>query len=226
MQRMWSTFRFMLSSRWQGQAFASSRPLFPVLQRNAGVVHRDVRQTEEEIMINASSAIQLIRENKANAKLTVADAIWVAVALMQRQEPNAEFSTERIVNDTQLLHLTEGTFKSIWQHVNQHCVANRPPQPNRACILFATGKGDRRLFRDGDRRDPGREGGRTHPVWSSLPTEYADLQHWYENEWNRGPASDVQDPLLAVAGMGSGMWDGLDADAYVDSLRTGWEGRA
>ena len=160
-----------------------------------------------------------------NAKLTVADAVWITVAKLHRAANNdAPYSTEVIAEETRRSGLTEGIPKSIWQHVNQHCVANRPPQPNRACILFATGHGNRRLFRNGDRRAPGREGGRTHPAWDSLPAEYADLRHWYEQHWNRTPLTPVSDPLLALAGLGTGMWDSLDADAYVDSLRTGWEG--
>ena len=180
-------------------------------------------------MSHTSSATQSSLQSQANAKLTVADAVWIAAATLQREAPNAEFETQDIVDRTQELKLTEGAFKSIWQHVNQHCVANRPPQPNKACMLFAKGKGRRRLYRestDHSWRDPGREGGRTHPDWKDLPSQYSDLRHWYETEWNRASQTPIEDPLLAVAGLARGMWDGLDADAFVDSLRVGWEGRA
>ena len=58
--------------------------------------------------------------------LKVADAVWVGTALLHEQNPNAsDFTTEQIVTFVAGLHLTRGTQKSIWQHVNQHCVADR-----------------------------------------------------------------------------------------------------
>src|SRR5260370_20416932 len=82
--------------------------------------------------------------------LTVADAVWVGTALLQRKMGrdgwDKGFTTDHIVNFVRQQHLTSGTEKSIWQHVNQHCVANRKPQPNRSRMLFALGGGIRRLF--------------------------------------------------------------------------------
>ena len=63
-------------------------------------------------------------------------------------------------------------------------------------MLFATGEGNRRLFRDGDRYDPAREGSATHPDWSKLPERYRWIRQWYETEWNR--CSSRFDPLLAL----------------------------
>jgi hypothetical protein len=160
-----------------------------------------------------------------NADLTVADAVWIATAVLQhRAGDDRSFPTETIVQSAVNLRLTKGAFKSIWQHVNQHCVANRKRQPNRACILFATGNGDRRLYRNGDRIDPERSGGRTHPDWDKLPAEYAYLRQWYETLWNK-PSEHTQviDPLLELAGTGAGMWGTGSADDYVNSLRSGWE---
>lgn len=157
--------------------------------------------------------------------LTVADAVWIAAAVLQHEAgDNRPFSTETIVQKVADLGLTKGARKSIWQHVNQHCVANRKAQPNRACMLWATGGGNRRLFREGDSQNPERKGGRTHPDWDKLPKKYADLRQWYETEWNK-PSEQTQviDPLLELAGTGAGMWGTGSADDYVNSLRTGWE---
>jgi hypothetical protein len=149
--------------------------------------------------------------------LKVADAVWVATALLQEKHENGEFSTEDIVSSVQRHHLTKGTFKSVWQHVNQHCVANRPPQPNRICMLTATGKGCRRLFRPGDRVDEGRKGAPTHPEWHVLPKQYQYLQNWYE-EWAQLAAGETQDPLLELVGT----WRDEPADDYVAHLRENW----
>jgi hypothetical protein len=173
--------------------------------------------TMEHVILEPASSSE-------NADLTVADAVWIGVALLQQRSGDIRpFSTETIVNSIVDLHLTKGAPKSIWQHVNQHCVANRKPQPNRACMLYATGQGNRRLYRDSDRRDPEREGGRTHPDWDKLPQKYAFLQHWYETIWNIAPAIPLSDPLLDLAGTGRDMWGHQSADAYVASLREGWE---
>jgi hypothetical protein len=160
----------------------------------------------------------------SNADLTVADAVWIGTALLHQQEHSeGPFSTETIAAFVENHHLTKGARKSIWQHVNQHCVANRKPNPNRACMLFAMGGGDRRLFRDTDRSHPERMGGRTHPDWEKLPKEYAHLRKWYETVWNTTSTLPEIDPLLVLAGKGRGMWNGQSPDEYVASLREGWE---
>jgi hypothetical protein len=159
-----------------------------------------------------------------SADLTVADAVWIGMAILQMESKSAlPFMSEIIVTTVQSLGLTQADPKSIRQHVNQHCVANRKPQPNRACMLYDTGKGNRRLFRDSDPRDPGRKGAPSHPAWSKLPAKYAFLREWYETVWNTTPTEPVVDPLLALAGTGRGMWGGHSADDYVSSLRKGWE---
>ncbi|MEO6805101.1 MAG: hypothetical protein ABI209_03040 [Edaphobacter sp.] len=152
--------------------------------------------------------------------LKVADAVWVGTALLhEKTGRNDGFSTEEIVSFVQLHRLTKGAYKSIWQHVNQHCVANRKPQPNRICMLFATGQGNRRLYRPGDESKiyPGRKGAPTHPDWDSLPKQYQYLRDWYE-EWTRATASEMKDPLLELVGT----WSEEPADEYVARLRENW----
>jgi hypothetical protein len=162
--------------------------------------------------------------------LTVADAVWIGTALRQRtagiKNRDKGFATEDIVDEVVRLRLTKGAYKSIWQHVNQHCVANRKPQPNRSRMLFALGGGVRRLFRESDSSDPGREGAPTHPEWSKLPVEYQDLMKWYEEEWNGAAAGAERDPLLALIGSGKDIWKDEHADEYVARLRSDWGDRA
>jgi hypothetical protein len=155
-------------------------------------------------------------ENDGNLK--VADAVWVGTALLhEKTGQNEGFSTEKIVESVQEHHLTKGSYKSIWQHVNQHCIANRPPQPNRICMLTEERKGYRRLFRPGDKTNEERKGAPTHPEWNALPKQYQYLQNWYE-EWTRLSAGEAQDPLLELVGT----WKDEPADDYVAHLRENW----
>jgi len=155
------------------------------------------------------------------AGLTVASAVWVATALLHQREPGREsFAIDEIVAEVMRLELTSGLDKSVKAHVMQHCVSNKKPDPNRACILFEPRRGLRRLFRPGDEVYAGKDVNRTHPDWEDLPAEYGGLRDWYEREWIG--ASSLVDPLLALAGT----WTGERADAYVSALRAGWEARS
>lgn len=157
-----------------------------------------------------------------NDELIVADAVWIATALLHEQHPDAPgFSTEAIVKRVLELHLTRGEQRTILQHVNQHCVANRKPQPNRSRMLYALGQGVRRLFREGDRGVPERDGAPTHPQWSALPQRYRYLEQWYE-EWGRPIRPAEKDPLLALIGSGAEIWKNTHADEFVANLREGW----
>ena len=156
-----------------------------------------------------------------NSDMTVADAVWIGTALLHQQSAGP-FPTETIVAFVENQKLTRRVRKSIWQHVNQHCVANRKAQPNNTCMLFATGGGNRRLFRDSDHPHPDRKDGRTHPAWEKLPPQYAYLRHWYETVWNISPPQPTSDPLLDLIGTGSHIWKDEHADEYVERLRSNW----
>jgi hypothetical protein len=160
----------------------------------------------------------LVEGEAESRDLTVADAVWIGTALLQRENPEKCFDIKRIVDTVREHCLSKGDYNSIWQHVNQHCVANRKPRPNRSRMLFAVGEGERRLYRAGDRGDPERDGAPTHPSWDRLPAKYRDLQFWYEEGWNRPSGRDEDDPLLALAGT----WKDEPADIYVARLRKGW----
>ena len=160
----------------------------------------------------------LNERNAEGADLTVTNAVWVAVALLHKKYPERTgFAQDEIVRVVSQLHLTEGSEDSIRQHVRQHSVANKKPQPNTVCMLFDTGGGLRRLFRSGDEVYPGRNENRTHPRWEDLPSSYRELQNWYEAEWKTS-SSSTEDPLLALIGT----WKDESADNYVAHLRENW----
>jgi hypothetical protein len=161
-----------------------------------------------------------------SAGLTVTNAVWIATALLHRRYPERDgFGREEIVHLVAELNLTDGEEGSIRQHVRQHSVANKKPQPNTVCMLFDPGGGRRRLFRTGDEVYPGRNAARTHPKWDELPGQYADLRRWYEEEWNGVAAGQETDPLLALIGSGKAIWQDEPADEYVARLRSDWGDR-
>jgi hypothetical protein len=176
-----------------------------------------------ELNMRTASAelVKKDEEKASNCDLKVADAVWIGTALLHEKQPEYKggFATEDIVAFVSDKRLTKGAYKSIWQHVNQHCVANRPPQPNRARMLFALVGGNRRLFRSDDKSksDPGREGAPTHPQWDQLPAQYQYLKQWYE-EWDGAVRNDIVDPLLDLMGT----WKNEHADEYVARLRENW----
>jgi hypothetical protein len=157
-----------------------------------------------------------------SADLTVTNAVWIAAALLHKRYPMRDgFSRDEIVAQVMEHNLTDAREGSIHQHVRQHSVANKKPQPNTVCMLFDIGGGLRRLFRAGDEIYPGRNPARTHPKWEELPPQYEYLKRWHEEVWNGVNAGEETDPLLALVGT----WKGETADVFVAKLREGWEGR-
>src|SRR6202047_5680888 len=161
----------------------------------------------------------------AHAKIKVADEVWIAAALLHREQRQREdFSIEEIVKRA----TTEGIFRvnrpGVYLHVVQHCVANRPPNPGRYRMLFETAPGRRRLFRNGDAYHPDREGAKTTPNREDLPFGFNGLISWYR-DWSLAANNNAskEDPLLALRGSGKNLWADEHADDYVRRLREGWE---
>jgi len=158
-------------------------------------------------------------------EVKVADEVWIAVALLHREQPEAgDFSVDEIVERARKEGLCKPLRRGVYVHVVQHCVANRPPNPGRYRMLIETGPGRRRLFRPGDSYDPQREGAKTTPERDELFPGYGGLLAWYR-DWSASAASDSlkHDPLLALRGSGKQLWAGEHADDYVRRLREGWE---
>jgi hypothetical protein len=164
----------------------------------------------------------LMVEVMINRQLKVADEVWIAAALLQREHPDrADFSAKEIADRAEAENITGTLRKGVYVHALLHSVANIPPNPGRYRMLFETAKGRRRLFRPGDRYDPRREGGKTIPDRTAVPARYATLLDWY-HQW-AGNAEVRADQLLALAGSGREVWAMEHADDYVRRLREGWE---
>jgi hypothetical protein len=155
----------------------------------------------------------------------VADEVWIATALLHREHPEQpDFSIEEIVDRAAKESLSPTRRPSVYVHVVQHCVANRPPNPGRYRMLFETAPGRRRLYRKGDSYHPEREDSKTTPRAEEMPHGYNDLLTWYRDWSSNFNLSVAQaDPLLALAGSGAQLWSDENADKYVRRLREGWE---
>lgn len=153
--------------------------------------------------------------------IKVADEVWIAVALLHRENPErSEFSVQEIVDRAAREGICGTLRPGVSIHAYQHCVANRPPRPGNYRILTDTGKSMRRLFRAGDDYHPDREKGKTLPKKEDVPEEYWPLLDWYKSKY--APEEEIAsrpDPIAAMTGMWKGLWKDDDPDQYVRNLR-------
>jgi hypothetical protein len=162
-------------------------------------------------------------------RFVAADRVWIATALLHKENPTkADFSLQEIRERGAREGFVEERSNVFYVHANQHCVANRQPNPGKHRILTETTPGRRRLYRNGDVARPGRTG-KIVPRLEDIPAKYRNLLDWYQ-KWNinssrGGPpnAGPATDPLLRLRGSGREIWKHEHADEFVRNLREGWE---
>ncbi|MEK7405941.1 MAG: hypothetical protein AAB225_12605 [Acidobacteriota bacterium] len=159
------------------------------------------------------------------AGIRVADQAWIATALLHREHPERQdFSIEEITDRARKETWSTEVSPGVKNHISYHAVANKEPNPSHHRMLYATGRGIRRLYRPGDPAHPLRKG-KIIPRRDQIPPRYHFLLDWYENEFAMA-ASDQRtspDPILGLLGLGSEIWAGESPDEYVRRLREGWE---
>lgn len=162
---------------------------------------------------------------KTRSALKVADEVWIATALLHRENPKrADFTIAEIVERARKEKFSPVLRPGVYVHAVQHCVANRPPNPGRYRMLLETGENRRRLFRPSDPYHPAREGAKVTPAREDIPAEYHELLDWYSKDYARLGRRRVEtDPLLDLRGSGRALWASEHADDYVRRLREGWE---
>ena len=152
--------------------------------------------------------------------IRVADEVWIAVASLQRNHPGrADFTVDEIMEQAEAAGVTP-LRPSVRDHVRLHCVANKPPGPCRHRMLLETQAGRRRLFRPGDPCHPRRTAGKHMPKRHEIPARHGELLDWYVAEY---VPRTSQDPILALRGLGKGLWADETADDYVRRLRSAWQ---
>lgn len=158
-------------------------------------------------------------------EVKVADEVWIAVALLHKENPSrADFSVEEIVERARKEAVSTSMRPGVYIHAQMHCVANRPPNPGRYRMLFETAPGRRRLYCAGDPFDSRRDGAKITPAISEIPDKYRSLVEWHR-EWCkcRGQGGSRFGALLALEGSGKSIWMDENADEYINRMREGWE---
>ena len=157
-----------------------------------------------------------------DSRPSVADEAWIATALLHREHPDREdFTTQEIFRRAEQVAGPEPLRPGVKHHVWYHAVAHARPNPGGHCLLVATARGRRRLFRPGDPRHPDRRG-REVPRKDRLPPAYRALVDWYRTEYVADAGETPADPILALRGVGRALWADEEADTYVARLREGW----
>lgn len=120
------------------------------------------------------------------ADIKVADEIWIANALLHREQPyRRSFQPREILERAKEEALHSPARRGLQWHVYLHCVANRAPNGADYRMLYETPDGGRRLFQTGDDSHPSR-GGKIIPDRMEIPEQYRYLIDWYRSDYERG----------------------------------------
>ena len=155
----------------------------------------------------------------------VADEVYLATALLHREQPEREdFTVSEIVNRAAKENIAGELRPGVRVHATLHCVANRAPNPGRYRMLYATGPSTRRLLLAGDDIHPGRTG-KMWPDPEAVPPAYRELIGWGKQHYTKGNprASRWLGGVLELFGTGKEMYRDEDPDEYVRKLREGWD---
>ncbi len=116
--------------------------------------------------------------------MRVADEVWLAVALLQRENPGrTDFAVQEI--KARARNENWQIRPGFNQHVSYHCVASKPADPVNHRMLHEDSRGRRRLYRKGDPCHPDRETGRILPNLFDLPPQYKPLIDWYDAVYSK-----------------------------------------
>lgn len=158
-------------------------------------------------------------------QVKVADEVWIATALLHRENPERqEFTIKEVVERARQENVYGRLRPGVQVHATLHSVANKAPNPGGYIMLFATGKHTRRLFRPGDPVHP-RRNGKVMPKREEIAEQYHGLLDWYQTEYAAASLARPHsvDAILSLRGLGKEIWQDEDPDEYVRRLREGWD---
>lgn len=120
-------------------------------------------------------------------KIRVADEVWIATALLHRENPEREsFTPSEIIDRVAKENIFGRIRPGVMVHVSQHCVASKRPNPGTYRMLTVLEDRTRRLFREGDPYHEWRDRGKMRPHTRDIDEVYRGLIHWWESEYNKG----------------------------------------
>jgi hypothetical protein len=157
--------------------------------------------------------------------IKVADEVFLATALLHRENPaHQDFTISEIVERAEKENLFGELRPGVRVHATLHCVGNRPPNPGRYRMLYATGDRTRRLILASDEFHHDRKG-KIFPDPENVPSQYHELIDWAKQRYGTAAAGQTRwlDGVFKMFGLGKELWRGEDPDEYVRKLREGWE---
>lgn len=157
------------------------------------------------------------------ATIKVADEVFLAAALLHRENPDREdFTIREIVDRVRQENIAGNLRPGVAVHVSLQCVANRAPNPGKYAVLYATSARRRRLLRQSDDIHPLRTG-KTFPDPEDVPAKYRELIEWARKRYGEGGAKPAEwlEGIVRMFGSGKHLWKGVDPDEYVRKLREG-----
>src|SRR5215467_8224143 len=117
-------------------------------------------------------------ETDQAVEIKVADETFLAAALLQQEHPErSDFTISEIVERARKENLSGVLRPGVRVHATLHCIANRPPNPGRYRMLYATGEHTRRLLLSSDDVHPSRTG-KMFPGPEDVPPQYRELIEW------------------------------------------------
>ena len=162
------------------------------------------------------------------AHVKVADELFLVVALLHREHPDqSSFTLAEILERAKEEGLGEERpdQKSLRLHAYEHAAANIPPgKGGRYRMVFRERNNRIRLLAPSDYVHPDRHQ-KFYPDLDDIPEKYHELVEWAKRRHEKKDETPTRwlDGLHQLKGMGKEIWKGVDADAYVRSLREDWE---
>lgn len=130
-----------------------------------------------------------------NPSVTMAEAAWIATAILHRDYGADElFTVGQIADmvDDRKIYTKPHSKTSLQTAITGTCVANTNATSANHRLLYRAKQGRYRLYHKGDDHHKSRKGGLTCPKPNDLPSKYKGLVKWYKDIYNKREMGDGQ----------------------------------